>query len=290
MKLYPECGPCMLNRSLLFCSGGREGEKYKVVRETCKIFAECFNENTTTTEAAHLRNESIKKITGDRNPMKDLKEESILAAEKILPDLEKYVASIRDEKRRFFICLKIALAGNIIEFGARDHKVDLKKLEREAFDVIEGPLSIDDSEKIYEKVARSKKILYVTDNSGELLFDIVLIKELKKYSKVIVAPLSTYVQDDASVEEIKRVGIDKLAPIVPRSDSIGVWFERCTREFLKEWDDADFIIVKGMGCYETLSDYPNKTKGKVGLLMKAKCVPVAKDVGVPVGSAVIKIM
>jgi uncharacterized protein with ATP-grasp and redox domains len=98
------------------------------------------------------------------------------------------------------------------------------------------------------------------------------------------------VQDDASVHEIKRVGLDKLAPIVARSDSIGVWFERCTKEFLKEWDEADFIIVKGMGCYETLCDYPKKTNGKVGLLMKAKCLPVAKDVGVPVGSAVIKIM
>jgi uncharacterized protein with ATP-grasp and redox domains len=290
MKLYPECGPCMLNRSLLFCRNGDEGDRYKVVRETCRIFAECFNENTTTTEAAHRRNESIKSITGDRNPMKDLKEESIQAAEKILPDLEGYVSVIRDDKKRFIICLKIALAGNIIEFGARDHAVDLKKLEREAFDVIEGPLSIDDSEKIYELVKKSKKILYVTDNSGELIFDIVLIKELQKYAKVIVAPLTTYVQDDASVHEIKRVGLDKLAPIVARSDSIGVWFERCTKEFLKEWDEADFIIVKGMGCYETLCDYPKKTNGKVGLLMKAKCLPVAKDVGVPVGSAVIKIM
>ena len=45
-----------------------------------------------------------------------------------------------------------------------------------------------------------------------------------------------------------------------------------------------------MGCYETLTEYPQKTKGKVGLLMKAKCRPVSRDVKVPLGSSVIKVL
>ena len=92
------------------------------------------------------------------------------------------------------------------------------------------------------------------------------------------------------MKEIKKVGIDLLCPIIPRSDCIGVWFERCSRRFLEKWGEADFIIVKGMGCYETLSDYPDKTNKKVGLLMKAKCRPVARDVKVPLGSSVIKVL
>ena len=290
MKLYPECGPCMLKRTLLFCRNADEETKYKVVREVCRLFSENFSPELTTTQMADMRKTAIEKITNDPDPLKDLKDESILEAEKVYPKIESYIEKIKDPKKRFAAALKVALAGNIVEFGAQDHKVDLKMLEKEIFDVICGPLAIDDSDKIFEKVKKSKEVLYVTDNAGELIFDRILIKEILKYAKVNLAPLSRPAQDDASVAEAKKVGMDRLCPIIPRSDSIGVWFERCTPEFLKKWDEAGFIIVKGMGCYETLVDYPEKTAGKVGLLMKAKCNAVAKDAKVQLGGAVVKIL
>ena len=290
MKLYPECGPCMLKRTLLFCRNADEETKYKVVREVCRLFSENFSPELTTTQMADMRKTAIEKITNDPDPLKDLKDESILEAEKVYPKIESYIEKIKDPKKRFAAALKVALAGNIVEFGAQDHKVDLKMLEKEIFDVICGPLAIDDSDKIFEKVKKSKEVLYVTDNAGELIFDRILVKEILRYAKVNLAPLSRPAQDDASVAEAKKVGMDRLCPIIPRSDSIGVWFERCTPEFLKKWDEAGFIIVKGMGCYETLVDYPEKTAGKVGLLMKAKCNAVAKDAKVQLGGAVVKIL
>lgn len=290
MKIYPECGPCMLNRALLFCENENEETKERVIREVCRVFSEKFSSDISTTEMAYLRNQVIEKITEDMDPMKDLKEESLNAAEKIYPRLEKHVKEIKDEKERFKIALKIALSGNIVEFGARDHELDLNRLEEGIFAVVEGPLAIDDSEGIYENIKNSKEILYVTDNAGELIFDKIFIKELKKYAQVFVAPLSKPVQDDAWIEDVKKAGIDTLCTIIPRSDFIGVWFEKCNKEFLKKWEEADFIIAKGMGCYETLVDYPEKTNGKVGLLMRAKCKPVARHVGVPVGGNVVKII
>lgn len=290
MKLYPECGPCMLNRALLFCMNEDEKTRCRVIREVCRIFSNNFSPDVSTTKIAYLRNQVIEGITDDRDPMRNLKEESLKAAEGIYPRLEDYVGEIRDDVERFKTSLRIALAGNIVEFGARDHRLDLNKLGEMVFEVVEGSLAIDDSERIYEKVRNSREILYVTDNAGELVFDRIFIKELQRYAEVFVAPLSKPVQDDAGMEEVKKTGIDKLCTIIPRSDSIGVWFERCTPEFLKKWDKADFIIAKGMGCYETLVDYPEKTNGKVGLLMKAKCRPVATHVGVPVGGNVVKII
>ena len=290
MKVYPESGPCMINRALLFCREGDEETRYKVVKEICGLFGKDFSRELTTTEIADRRNKLIEVITRDPDPMRGLKEESMREAEKVYPDAEEYVKNTKDHKERFKAALKFALAGNIVEFGARDHKPDLKKLREEIFSAARGPLAIDDSDKIYEKVRKAKEILYVTDNAAELVFDRILIKELQIYAKVFVAPLSKPVQDDASIKEAKETGIDRMCPIIPRSDSIGVWFPRCTKEFLKKWDEADFIIVKGMGCYETLTEYPEKTKGKVGLLMKAKCLPVATDIGVPLGGTVMKIL
>lgn len=290
MKLYPECGPCMLKRSLMFCANEDEETRYEVMKEVCRVFSENFSPETTTTEMAFRRNNVIERMIKDKDPMKELKDESIRAAEKVCPLVEGYLNKIKDPKKRFVASLKIALAGNILEYGAQDHRADLNRLWDEIIGVVEGPLAIDDITGIYEKMKKGGDILYVTDNAGELVFDKIFIKEIRKYANVSVAPLSKPVQDDAGVREIKNTGIDKLCPIIPRSDSIGVWFERCTPEFLKKWDDSDFIIVKGMGCYETLVDYPERTRGKVGLLMKAKCNAVAKDAKVPVGSAVVKIL
>ena len=280
----------MINRALLFCKEGDEETRYKVVKEICELFGKGFSPEMSTTEVADRRNKLLETITKDPDPMKGLKEESMKEALKVYPAAEEFVSGIKDDKERFKAALKFALAGNIVEFGARDHKPDLKKLKEEIFAVARGRLAIDDSEKIYEKARKSKNILYVTDNAAEIVFDRILIKELLGYANVCVAPLSKPVQDDATVKEAKETGIDKMCPIVPRGDSIGVWFPRCTPEFLKKWDDADLIIVKGMGCYETLTEFPEKTGGKVGLLMKAKCLPVAKDIGVPVGGAVIKML
>ncbi|RLI94796.1 MAG: hypothetical protein DRO90_01460 [Candidatus Altiarchaeales archaeon] len=290
MKLYPECVPCMLQRAILFCRDEEEEVRYRVMRELCELFSKRISPKITTTEIAYERNKIIEGITHNLDPMKDIKEESIRKALEVYPRIERYVDRIKDDEKRFKIAMRIALAGNLIEFGARDHVIDLDRLEEEIRNVINERLIIDDTDGIYEKVKNSDEILYVTDNAGELVFDRILIRELLRYAEVIIAPLSRPVQDDAWIEDVKRLKIDETCKIVPRGDFIGIWFEKCTPEFVREFDDADLIIAKGMGCYETLVDYPERFNGRIALLMKAKCEPVAKDVNVPLGSGVIMLI
>jgi len=61
MKLYPECGPCMISRTLLFARDADEETKYKVVKEVCRVFGENFSKDLTTTQMAYLRNQAAKK-------------------------------------------------------------------------------------------------------------------------------------------------------------------------------------------------------------------------------------
>jgi len=280
----------MLQRAILFCRDEEEEVRYRVMRELCELFSKRISPKITTTEIAYERNKIIEGITHNLDPMKDIKEESIRKALEVYPRIERYVDRIKDDEKRFKIAMRIALAGNLIEFGARDHVIDLDRLEEEIRNVINERLIIDDTDGIYEKVKNSDEILYVTDNAGELVFDRILIRELLRYAEVIIAPLSRPVQDDAWIEDVKRLKIDETCKIVPRGDFIGIWFEKCTPEFVREFDDADLIIAKGMGCYETLVDYPERLNGRIALLMKAKCEPVAKDVNVPLGSGVIMLI
>jgi hypothetical protein len=281
----------MLDRALLFCRNESDEKKYEVMEEICSLFAKKFSNEIKTVELASLRNGIIERITKNEDPMREMKEKSFTVAKKLYPKLREYVSKMNDPEERFRKVLMIALAGNIIEFGVKGHEVNLKNLEKEIFSVVEGNLEIDDIDEIYEKVKSAREILYVTDNVAELIFDKIFIEELREeYGvKVFIAPLSRTVQDDAWIEDVKKAKID--AKIIPRGDFIGVWFERCTREFLKKWNDVDFIIAKGMACYETLSEYPEETKGRrVGLLFKVKCKPVARDVGVNLGGVVVKIL
>ncbi len=280
----------MLKRSLLFCEGEDDKKKIDMLRRLCQLCSERISDDITTTALAYERNKIIEELTDNIDPLRGLKDTSFDAALKLYPKLKKYLEEEKDAKKRFGRALKIALAGNIIEFGAHDHKVDLGKLEEQIFEVLKEDLGIDDTEKIYEKVKNSKEILYVTDNAAEIIFDKILIHELMNYAKVYVSPLSRPVQDDACEEEIKKVGIDRLCEIILRGNFLGIWFEKCTPQFLKKFDEADFIIAKGMGCYETLTDYPERLTGRIGLLMKAKCLPVARNINVPLGSTVIKIL
>ncbi|MEA1925267.1 MAG: ARMT1-like domain-containing protein [Candidatus Altiarchaeota archaeon] len=290
MKLYPECGPCMLKRALMFCEGADDETRRKVVRELSRLYSVNFTSEWSTTKMAYERNRLVESITGNKDPMKELKRKSFEVALSLYPKLKEHVEGISDEKKRFIAAQKIALAGNTLEFGARDHEPDLDKLEDDIFRIVEENPAIDESDEVYRRVKECDRILYVTDNAPEVVFDKVFIEELDKYSRVEIAPLSRPVQDDATVEEIKKVGLDDKHRITPRGDSIGVWFEKTGGEFCKSWDDADLVIAKGMGCYETLVDYPKKTGGKVVLLMRVKCLPVSRDIKAPLGSTVVKIM
>jgi hypothetical protein len=275
---------------MLFCEDESEETKMRAAKALCALFSKTASENTTTTAFAYERNRLIEKLIKKSDPMKKLKEQSFSAAQRLYPRIRKLVSKEKDDRKRFRLAAKIALAGNIIEFGARDHKVNLAELEAEIMAVATGKLAVDDLDKIYALAKKAKEILYVTDNAAEIVLDKIFIEELGKYAKVYVAPLSRPVQDDACTHEAKKAGLDKMCPMIPRGNFIGIWFEKCPPAFLKKFEEADLIIAKGMGCYETLVDRPEKLTGRIGLLMKAKCVPVAKDIDVPVGSAVAKLL
>jgi len=279
----------MLNRALLLCRNKSDREKKEFIRKLCRLFSET-PADITTTELSIARNRLLSDILKDDNPAKDLKAVGMRTAERVYKNLEACVAGERDATKRFRKALLIALAGNMLEFGPMEHSVDLENLENDVLEVVNSKPAVDEIDRIYKKIKKSKRILYVTDNAPEIVLDRIFIRELLRYAEVVVAPLSKPIQDDACIEDAKKAGIDRLCRLVPRGDNIGIWFDRfCTKGFLDEFEKADFVIAKGMGCYETLIEYPERITGKVAILMKVKCSPVARNISAERGSMVAKI-
>jgi uncharacterized protein with ATP-grasp and redox domains len=102
---------------------------------------------------------------------------------------------------------------------------------------------------------------------------------------VIYAAKSGPVLNDATVNDSLSAGLDQVAEIVSTgSDAPGTILARCSDEFRRLYDEAEMVIAKGQANYETLSE----TGSKVFFLLQTKCPVIARDVGVPVGSIVLK--
>lgn len=105
---------------------------------------------------------------------------------------------------------------------------------------------------------RGGNFLLVCDNCGEIVLDKLLLEQLKKrfpHLSVRALVRGGEVLNDATVEDALYVGLDKLAEIVSSGESIaGTVYDMMPDEAKKAVDEADVILAKGQGNYETMSD------------------------------------
>lgn len=217
----------------------------------------------------------IRRATGVDDPYGPEKTRFNAMALELLPSFEKTIASSPDP---FAAALRLSVAGNVIDLGA---KGDLT--EREAFDAVaralEEPLE-GDLEGFRAAALSAKRILYLADNAGEIVFDRPLLGALPT-GRVTVAVRGRPVINDAVMEDAVAAGIADIAPVIDNgSDAPGTILRDCGPSFRKAFRSADLIIAKGQGNYETLCD----EDAPLWFLFKVKCVTVAGHCGMEIGA------
>jgi len=225
----------------------------------------------------------VRIVTGDDDPYRDLKNEY---NEKGLRALSAMDAMISEQTDPLLGAVKVAIAGNALDF-ADSGVVD--KLSTQEFSFEEDirkilgpdqPIMIDDYADLVERINRkmNQTIMYSIDNAGGLATDLPLLKKLLiaghkivlvtrdkhtvndiSYADALVffdrPDVSSYFVDTEG-ESILNDGNFKI--ISSGSNVCGIDLRRVSREFVKEWSDADIRILKGQGNYETLHNYPIK--------------------------------
>jgi uncharacterized protein with ATP-grasp and redox domains len=270
--LCARCGIDQAERALEMADVDWE-TKYSIMQEVLELYTRDFKgavpAHIGTTLHRHIKN----RLGFD--PFDEWKKESIRVSSGIIEKLGAQIKTLKD-------AIKFAIIGNYIDFTTVKNEGDQEKLAK----MLDEPLVIDDYGKLEEILKKSKKILYLTDNCGEHLFDLVVVKMLNRMGKeVVVAAKDEFILNDATVQDLKDAGFDKFAKVIGMgSDCIGTNLDEISKEFGKEFEEADFVIAKGMGHYETLDDV-NK---KIFFMLKAKCEPVARSLGVEKGSNVLK--
>ncbi len=228
-------------------------------------------------EVAEPMHNLIKRVTGNRDPYRRFKDIEISEARKLF-------MLVKDGYKEDFVdYLRLAAQGNAMDFFR-----PIEELEKE---MRENSLrfTIDDSALLEGRVKSSRLVLYLADNSGEVFFDMPLLNLMRKHARTVYVVKELPVQNDVTIEDIRRAGLEKEAGevITTGTATPGVLLDLASEEFKQAFAAADFILAKGMGYYETLDELP--PQGKIFFCLKAKCGPVARSLGVPLNSYVAKL-
>ncbi|ASJ09135.1 hypothetical protein A3L11_07790 [Thermococcus siculi] len=278
MKIHYECFACAANQCQKIVEMGTDDLELrrKGVIEAAKLMASIGEDSIPAVFGSEVFL-GVYRVIGNDDPFKAYKGISNRLAEKVVSDLEKEEIDLKT-------ALKLAIIGNVIDFAVG---YSPEGIEEDVKAMLGGGLYIDHSDELFDRLKNPRTLLYLTDNCGEIYFDRLLIKKMKEafpYLEVYIAAKEGPIINDATVKDLKKAGFEDLGKVVSTGTRIvGVPLDRVSDGFKAVFEGADVIIAKGQGNFETLSEIEDE---RVFYLLKAKCRPIARELGVPQGSMV----
>lgn len=283
MKVHYECAACFLRqtREALDLATDDYELKMEVTEKIVKLVSENYYNGAVSNVVGTMVHRKIKEETRNNDPY--IKEREI--SNEIAMGFIPRVKIILNNENKLLNYLKIAIAGNVIDFGALGLDIDM---ESHLISTLNREPKLDHSEELEDELKSAKTLLYLADNIGEIVFDKILIERIKDYGvEVTVALKEKPILNDACIEDAVKIGLDEVSNLISTgTDSIGIIEEDVSPEFLEIFWGSDLVIAKGLGNYEGLGEMDLLDK-PVFCLLNAKCKPVARDIGVEIGDNIV---
>lgn len=285
MRMKPRCVPCILNRviyeSELVIKDERKIEY--VMKNVVKKIGELYGKNLSSAEIATQIHGLTYKLIENNDPYKKLKEKSNEIAIKFIPKIEEF---IKKSKNRLEAAMLASVAANSIDFGIAG-SISPHEIETKFEEYMEEGFGWNDFEKL-EKYLKGN-ILYFTDNCGEIVFDKIVCRELKKYDIHITLVTKKYpILTDATYEDAKKFGFEEVVDevITTGGFAVGIDFNSMSEKLKDRIEKASLIISKGMANYEALSETNYRP---IAYLLRVKCKSIAESMELPVNINAIKL-
>jgi uncharacterized protein with ATP-grasp and redox domains len=280
MKTHPECFACLMRTTLDAArrAGADDPACEEIVRAGCRFLSRADTADSPPVLASTLQ-AMVRERTGCDDPYAQAKARSDELAASLLGPLRDDISASPDP---FAAALRVALAGNIIDFGVGSTVEDgavVAAIEA----AMAGPPSDAEIGVLRDAVRRSKHILYLLDNAGEIVLDGLFLEQFPPGS-VTCAVKGGPILNDATREDARRVGMPAGIRIIDNGTRIpGTVIERTGAEFRHALGTADLIVSKGQGNFETLDDPPCETF----FLLRVKCTVVSRLTGADIGTPLI---
>jgi uncharacterized protein with ATP-grasp and redox domains len=279
VRTYLECVPCFAQQALdaarLVCDDATVHEQ--VVRRVMREISTMDLSQSPPAMGQRIHR-LIRELTGTTDPYRAVKHRTTELALACLAEARRRVRSARDP---LDAAVRMAIAGNIIDFGVGGELLD-DTIHRTLDRATTTPL-FGDPDAFAEEVRRARSVLFLADNAGEIVFDRVLIEELGAH-RVTVAVRGRPVLNDALRSDVEAAGLTGVQILDNGSDAPGTILEDCTDTFRTRFLEADLVIAKGQGNYETLSEAPRP----VWFALMAKCAVIARHIGCERGAFVLR--
>jgi hypothetical protein len=281
MKTYFDCIPCLVRQTLELSRfvSKEEDLQEKVLREALHLMSKMDLRQSPPAMAQKIHR-MLRSLTGVNDPYAKVKAKFNTLALQLYPELEEKVHNSNDPLSTA-ACL--AIAGNIIDFGV-GFSVEQSDVTRTITDALTASLDETAIADFKQAVEQARKILYIGDNAGEIVFDKLLVEQLL-HQKITFVVKGNPVINDATMQDAIKTGMNELVEVIENgSDAPGTILEDCSDNFRRRFDDADLIIAKGQGNYETLSDIEKN----IFFLLKAKCPVIARHLNCEIGTMVLR--
>ena len=282
MRLYLDCIPCIIRQSIDITKRviDDDNEQYRIIESILQIISHNVNK-LSPPEMTQVIHRSLRKWSGIDDFFFEAKLRFNELALSMYPGLRNKMLNADDP---WEYGLRMAIAGNIIDLGAKGMVSEediIKSISEAQGQNLDGHIISE----LREHIDKSDKIVYLGDNTGEIVFDKLFIEQLPK-DKITFVVRGSPILNDALMADAEMTGLTKIVKVIDNgSDAPGTVISDCDVKFIDKLNEADVIIAKGQGNYETLYD----SDLNVFFMFKLKCPIIAEKTGIETGGiAVIK--
>jgi len=285
MRTYLNCASCIIDDlcGALQLVPLEEKIKKEILRESFQFLAREFSTEKIPSYFITEVHRILKRISGIEIPFKEIRDKcnqlGMEMAEKINLEAEGL-----KESERFSFLVNWVIASNHLDFRTvgTGYGFQMAEIIKDLRACVSEGLRIDQRAEIFRIAKSSPKILYIHDNVGEISFDKLLIKELRRYGASVTSALrGGPITSDATIEDGETVGLQEAASeiILAGPDTLGISLSEMSDQLKRELQTADLVIAKGQANYYALTEYRLKVPGEISCLFRTKCEIVSNDLG-----------
>jgi len=210
VKINYECGACFLRQAkeAMDLASDDEDLKIELMNDIFTFLSSNFYKTTNSNKTGSTIHNMIQEKTGCEDPYINEK----IAGNKIALKYLPAVKEVLKKNNSLENYVKIAIIGNILDFGAFTIDTDVGSLISSA---LERNLAVKDIDEFENALKKYDKVLYLVDNTGEIVFDKLLLSKIKQYDlDITIAVKSRPIINDACRQDAINVGLDEFGEIV----------------------------------------------------------------------------
>ena len=187
-------------------------------------------------------------------PEDRFREEKELSNRFVLDRLEAIRSRVAHAEDPLLAGLRFAILGNYIDFSALQGQVSFDELDGLLDRAEEMTPAGDGCDHLWSDLQKAKRLLYLTDNAGEIGFDRIFAEAIQKAYpdlQITFCVRGGPAMNDALKADAELMGIP--FPVIDNGNRVaGTQIDQLSREAKQALEAADVIIAKGQGNVETM--------------------------------------